>query len=226
MGMIGRLIKWGLPLGIAVLALTVVAVLYMSDANLRLYGKGRGLEAPVDAILVLGGGVDGDGVLGFSSRRRVAVAAALLQTGRTRHLIFSGGPEWMHPDSTAAALMRNYAIALGAPPELLFTEDRSVSTFENLRFGFALAERQGFADTALLTDAFHLERARWLAGYFGHPDAGLVAAPGLQLDDPANRTWNIVREALAWWLNLAKVGGWELLAAAGMDADARQELIR
>jgi uncharacterized SAM-binding protein YcdF (DUF218 family) len=226
MGVIGRLIKSGLRLGIAVLALTVVAVLYMSDKNLRLYGQGRGLDAPVDAILVLGGRIDADGVPGYSSRRRVAVAVALLQTGQARHLIFSGGPEWMRPYFTAAALMRNHAITLGAPPELLFTEDRSVSTFENLRFGFALAERQGFANPALLTDAFHLERARRLAGYFGHPDARLVAAPGLELDGPADRVWSIVREALAWWLNLAKVGGWEVLAAAGMDADARRELIR
>ncbi len=226
MGVIGRLIKWELRLGIAVLALTVGAVLYFSDANLRLYGQGRGLDAPVDAILVLGGGIDGDGVLGYSSRRRVAVAVTLLQTGQARHLIFSGVPEWMHPDFTGAALMRNHAIALGAPSALLFTEDHSVSTFENLRFGFAVAEQQGFAKPALLTDAFHLERTRRLAGYFGHPNARLVAAPGLELDGHADRVWSIVREALAWWLNLAKVGGWEVLAAAGMDADARRELIR
>jgi uncharacterized SAM-binding protein YcdF (DUF218 family) len=122
--------------------------------------------------------------------------------------------------------MRNHAIALGAPAEVLFMEDRSVSTFENLRFGFALAEQQGFTDPALLTDAFHLERARRLAGYFGHPDARLVAASGLELDGIDNRVWSILREAMAWWLNLAKVGGWELLAAAGIDTDARRELIR
>jgi uncharacterized SAM-binding protein YcdF (DUF218 family) len=226
MGMIGGLLKWGLRLAIAALALTAGAVLYFSDANLRLYGQGRGLEAPVDAILVLGGGIDGDGVPSYSSRRRVAMAVALLRAGRARNLIFSGGPEWARPEGTAAALMRNHAIALGAPAEVLFMEDRSVSTFENLRFGFALAEQQGFTDPALLTDAFHLERARRLAGYFGHPDARLVAASGLELDGIDNRVWSILREAMAWWLNLAKVGGWELLAAAGIDTDARRELIR
>jgi uncharacterized SAM-binding protein YcdF (DUF218 family) len=226
MGMIGGLLKWGLRLAIAALALTAGAVLYFSDANLRLYGQGRGLEAPVDAILVLGGGIDGDGVPSYSSRRRVAMAVALLRAGRARNLIFSGGPEWARPEGTAAAQMRNHAIALGAPAEVLFMEDRSVSTFENLRFGFALAEQQGFTDPALLTDAFHLERARRLAGYFGHPDARLVAASGLELDGIDNRVWSILREAMAWWLNLAKVGGWELLAAAGIDTDARRELIR
>ena len=40
------------------------------------------------------------------------------------------------------------------------------------------------------------------------------------------RVWSIVREAMAWWFNLVKVGGWEVLGAAGMDVHARRELIR
>ena len=233
MGVIGRtygsvlvVFRWCFGGALVVLIATIGAVLYFSDANLRLYGQGRALAAPVDAILVLGGGIDGDGVLGYSSRRRVGVAVALLKAGRTRNLIFSGGPDWMHPDFTAAGLMRAHAIALGAAPDALLTEARSSSTFENLRLGFALAEQRGFENLAILTDAFHLERARALSGYFGHPDVALVAAPGLEYDGIANRVWSILREALAWWLNLAKVGGWEVLAAAGMDVDARRELIR
>jgi len=100
------------------------------------------------------------------------------------------------------------------------------SSFNSLRFGFGVAEQQGFADLALLTDAYHLERARRLAGYFGHPDVRLVATSGLARAGVPDRVWSIVREAMAWWLNLAKVGGWEVLAAIGMDADARQNLIR
>ena len=224
--MIGRLLKSALLLAVMVLGLTIGAVLYYSEVNLRHYGEGRGLASPVDAILVLGGGVDGDGALGYSSRRRVALAVALLKAEKTRNLIFSGGPGWKHPDLTAAALMRKYAIELGVPSERLLTEDHAISTFENLRFGFELAERQGFADAALLTDAYHLERARWLARYFGHPEVGLVAARGLEQAGAPDRVWSIVREALAWWFNLAKVAGWEILAETGMDADARQELIR
>jgi uncharacterized SAM-binding protein YcdF (DUF218 family) len=224
--MIGRLVKWGFRLGLAVLLLTAGAVLFLSDRNFKLYGEGRGLEAPVDAILVLGGGIDGDWVLGYSSRRRVAVAVDLLKAGRAQYLIFSGGPGGIHPDFSAAGLMRGHAIKLGAPQEALLTESRSLSTFENLRFGFALAESNGFANPAILTDAFHLERTRRLASYLGHPDAGLIAVPGLEYDGDANRVWSILREALAWWLNLAKVGAWEVMDAAGLNVNTRQELIK
>jgi uncharacterized SAM-binding protein YcdF (DUF218 family) len=224
MGVIGRLIKWAFRLGVVVVALTVGVVLYLSDTNLQTHG--RGPDAPVEAILVLGGGVDGDGVLGYSSRRRVVVAVAMLKGGQAQSLIFTGGPGWMTPGYTAAQLMQKHAISLGAAPDVLLTENRSTTTFENLRFGFALADKEGFTDLAILTDAFHLERAYWLAGYFGHQDIDLVAVRGLEYDGHANRVWSILREALAWWYNLAKVGGWEALSAAGMDVDAREELIK
>jgi uncharacterized SAM-binding protein YcdF (DUF218 family) len=224
--MIGSLVKWALRIGIAVLVLTIGAVMFLSDSNLRRYGDGRALTAPVDAILVLGGGVDGDGVLGFSSRRRVRVAVALLAAGQTRYLIFSGGPDRKNPEDTAAGLMQAHALSLGAPPEALLSEIRAISTFENLQFGFAMAEQKGLERLAILTDAFHLERARWLARYFGQPDVALIAVRGLEADGIANRAWSILREALAWWLNLAKVAGWQILTMAGMDEDARRELIR
>ena len=224
MGVTGRLVKWTFRLGVVVVVVTIGAVLYMSDANLQTHGPGP--DGPVEAILVLGGGVDGDGVIGYSSRRRVAVAVAMLKAGKAQYLIFTGGPGWMTPGYTSAQLMQKHAISLGASPEALLTENNSISTFENLRFGFTLASQKGFTDLAILTDAFHLERAYWLAGYFGHRDIGLVAVRGLEYDGDANRVWSILREALAWWFNLAKVGGWEVLSAAGVDAETSQELIK
>ena len=225
MGVIRRLVKWTAGLGIALLAVMVAAVLYASDSNMRHYGNGRDLALPVDAIVVLGSGVDGDGVLRYSSRRRVAAAVDLLKAGETRSLILSGGTVYtgMPP---IANLMRDHAIALGAPPEALLLEPRSRTTFENLRFSFALAEQKGLQRLAIATDAFHLERAEWLAGYFGRPGIGLVAMPGLERELGVVQVRMILRETAAWWFNLGKVIAWEALADAGLDVDARQEWIR
>ncbi len=220
------MLRWCLGSFLVVLILTIGAVMYFSWANLRDYGAGRVFEAPVDAIVVLGGGVDGDGVLGYSSRRRVRGAVRLLLAGQARYLIFTGGPEWKPQNFTVAGLMRAHALVLGAPPEALLTESRSFSTFGDLRLGFALAKRRGFENLAILTDAFHLERARHLSSYFGQPDVVLVAVAGLEYDGDPNRVWSIVREAMAWWFNLAKVSAREFLAVVGVDVDARRELIR
>ncbi len=226
MGVSRRLARWALRLGLGTLAVTVMAVMYFSHANLGKYGEGRALETPVDVVLVLGGGVDGDGVLGYSSRRRVAEAVAMLVRGRTRYVLFSGGDGSYHREIPAADLMRSHAIGLGAPAEALIVEPAAASTFENLRFGLQIARERGFKRIAILTDAFHLERARWLARYLGAGDAVPVAVAGLDRDSLGDRTWSILREALAWWLNLAKVAGWEALSLAGIGDEARGALIR
>ncbi len=226
MGVIGRLLRLGVGLVVIVLALTIAAVLYVSDRNLRLHGEGRSLEAPVDAVVVLGGGVDPDGVLRYSSRRRVAGGVSLLEAGLADRLILSGGPVHIPGIPPGGRLMRRHAAALGASPESLVTERRSGSTFENLRFSLKIADEMELERLAILTDAFHLERARWLAAYFGHDDPGLVAVPGMEKEGWHERTWYIVREAMAWWYNLAKVAGWEILAAAGLDAEEREAWVR
>ena len=223
MGVIRWLLRWGLRAGVVVLGLTIAAVLYISNENLHRYG---GLPEPVDAIVVLGGGVDADGVPSFSTRRRVLGAVRLLNDGQAKALILTGGPEG-HPEGLRAAdLMQAHALSLGAPAEALILEPRAVSTFENLRFSFAVAEQQGLDRLAILTDAFHLERARHLAAYFGRPDVVPIAVEGLRADSMPHRVWSIVREALAWWLNLAKVGAWEAMAWAGIADQTRAELVR
>jgi uncharacterized SAM-binding protein YcdF (DUF218 family) len=122
--------------------------------------------------------------------------------------------------------MRDFALSIGAPPERLIVEPRARTTFENLRFGFAVARDRNLRTLALATDAYHLERARRLAAFLGRPDVGLIGIDGLRHDSLGNRVWYVLREALAWWYNLGKVAAWEALAAAGLDPDERADLIR
>lgn len=227
---VGRMIpRWvGRVAAIAVLAwgATCTAVVGAAWHAWERHGAGRSLGEPVDAALVLGGGFDGDGVIGYSTRRRVAAAVEALQAGQVRHLIFSGAPMGSTGEVPAALLMANYARRLGAPEGSLLLEPQATTTFENLRFGLAMAKERGFESIAVLTDSFHLPRAAALARYFGAVDIPRIAAAGLASDSPGNRVFSILREGLAWWYNLYKVVGWEVLALLGLDAEERRELIR
>lgn len=225
MGVIWRTARRMLYLGLILWGATVVAVLLFSVHAWNKHGLGRGMEQPADAALVLGGGVDGDGMIAYSSRRRVATAALALAEGRVGRLIFSGGAGANNPRSPADR-MADYAESLGVDPGRISIERRARSTFENLRFGFALAEEQGFDRLAIVTDSYHLVRAQALAGYFGRPGIDLIAAPGLVADSYGNRVGAILRESLAWWYNLYKVAGWELLGVLGWDEAERTEWIR
>ena len=226
MGVAARLAKRAVALGLAVLGLTIAAVVFVSDRNLETHGQGRTIESPVDAIVVLGGGLWKPGSLNGSSQRRVETAVDLLKRGKTHKLILSGGGTIGTEPARNAELMRAYAIELGAEADSLIIEPRSVSTFENLRFSFALAESRGLEHLGILTDAFHLERARHLAGYLGRADVELVAVAGADQLRYEIYTQNIVREALAWWFNLGKVVAWEALGAAGVPVETRGEWIR
>lgn len=226
MGVSWRWLRRLLLLGLAVWALTVAAVLWLSDRALDRHADGRALPAPVDAAIVLGGGIDGDGVLSYSSRRRVQSAVRAMQAGRAERLIFSGQPPNPSATFSMGGAMRDYAAELGAPDERLLVEDRAASTFENLRFSFAMAEHMGLERLAIATDAYHLPRAHALARYFGRDQIGLIAAEGLEYDDDGARVWAITREALAWWYNLWKVALWEAMEALGLDEAARADVIR
>ncbi len=225
MGVI-RLLRRLLRLGIFVLALTIAAVLY-AEHRIRHDGAlAEALPEPVDAAIVLGAGVDGDGRLGYDSRRRVAGGVALLADGRAAILIFSGGVGGNHPTTPAAVLMRDHAVELGADRARLMVEPRAVSTFENLRFSFAIAREQGFERLAIVSDPGHLARAAALASFWGKPGLPLVAVPGTERGWWPIRGVFAVREALAWWFNLGKVAGWEAFGLIGMPEARREELIR
>lgn len=227
--MIEVILRWtvrAVVIGLLVWIATCLAVLALGRAAWDQHGAGRSLGKTVDAAIVLGGGFDGDGTIGYSTRRRVAAAVEALQGGRVRHLIFSGAPMGRTEDVTAARLMADHARQLGAPPGSLFLEPRATTTFENLRFGLALARDHGFESVAIVTDSFHLPRAAALAAYFGAADIGQIAAPGLEFDSPGNRLFSILREGLAWWYNLYKVIGWEALSLLALDPAERQDLIR
>jgi len=226
MGVIGRLIGRALVLGLAVLALTLAAVLFTTHQYRAAHMMGAGLDAPVEAIIVLGGGVEGDGRLDFGSRRRVEGAVRLLEAGRAETLIFSGGLGKYHPTTPAASLMRDFAARLGAPRDRLLIEPRAISTFENLRFAFDMAETRRLGALALLSDGYHLPRAAALARYWGRPDIALIAVPGAETQWWPIRAVHLTREALAWWLNLGKVVAWEALGLIGMDEAERADLIR
>lgn len=222
-------IRWArrlFRLGAALFLITLAAVIYLDQRTAVEALGGAEIAEPVDAAIVLGAGVSGDGRLHYSSRRRVEGAVKLLESGKAGHLIFSGGLGPTHPTTSAGTLMRDFAVALGADPARLTVEPRAVSTFENIRFSFTIAEEQGFGTLALVSDPYHLARASQLAAFFGRPGLPVSAVYGFETTWWPHRAVHYTREALAWWLNIGKVAGWEALALIGISLDDRAGYIR
>lgn len=136
------------------------------------------LPAKVDAIVVLGGGLEGryEGVRMLPDLQdagdRVWQGARLFKQGVAERVVLSGGQFEVDPRREAEAFgMQLFMRDLGVPDEALLIEGYSRTTFENaLRTRQILGEQA--TKIALVTSAFHMGRSvLWFekAGFTVYP---------------------------------------------------------
>ncbi|HEX4856511.1 MAG TPA: YdcF family protein, partial [Limnobacter sp.] len=145
------------------------------EASRPLPGGGAG---KVDAIVVLGGGLEGR-FQGYrtlpdlnDSADRLWLGAQLYKQDISRRMVLSGGLFEADPRLEAEARgMKKFMMDMGVPEEVLLIEDRSRTTLEN-----ALRTREMLGiqapRIALVTSAFHMGRSvMWFerAGFTVYP---------------------------------------------------------
>jgi len=132
-------------------------------------------DAAAQAIVVLGGGLTRDqaGVIIPNSYTQLRLLQAVSQHRATGLPIFLTGVE--------APYMQKFLQLHGESAQWL--EARSMNTCENARFSALLLQALGGAPRVeLVTDAWHIPRARWL---FAMNGIETVAVPALLPGDPA-----------------------------------------
>ena len=148
-------------------------------------GEADNSAVPVDAVIVLGAGVNGE-TPSAALRSRIDAAAAYLETHPGVPVVLSGGQGPGERISEAEAMYRALRTEDGAENARYLLEDRSTSTAENFKFSKALLAEGGLdTDTAVIavvTNDFHCFRAHMIA-----------RRQGLRIVDvPAELPW--------WWL--------------------------
>ncbi|MDG4650314.1 YdcF family protein [Roseibacterium sp. SDUM158017] len=113
------------------------------------------------AILVLGAAVLPGGAPSAALSRRTRHAAALWRAGRAEAIVACGGVG-RHPPAEAE-VMRRILIAEGVPPGVILCEVASTSTAGNIRLALPILDGLGIASVLIVSDAWHLPRARLLA---------------------------------------------------------------
>lgn len=133
---------------------------------------GSSALGPAEAIVVLGGGVMPDGVLSNSSMRRALHGILLHRKGLAPMLVFFGP---MGDGGPAEADVRaELARELGVTPGVILTAADAWTTREEALRGGALLQAKGVRRILLVTDAYHMRRARTL---FEQAGFEVVAAP-------------------------------------------------
>ena len=110
-------------------------------------------------------------------------------------IVVSGG-QGNDEHQSEAQCMYDYLTDHGVDSDQILLEDQSHNTWENIRFTKALLEREGIDTSQMLvvSNGFHLTRARMLAGRFGYGEISTLAAPSSHLP---SRLYMYIREPLA-----------------------------
>ena len=125
-------------------------------------------ERNKEYLIILGCGIRKDGTPTPLLRGRIDRALAfaekqLRETGKELTFVASGGkgPNECVPESEA---IRNYLLEKGVPAERILTEDRSSSTYENMRFSKKVIEADGKGGKiAFATTNYHVFRSGLMA---------------------------------------------------------------
>lgn len=118
----------------------------------KIYGHNI-TKAPFDAIIITGVPYDGKSWQEVMMLR-VYWAKYLYENGYTRHIIFSGSA--VYTPYLESEVMRLYALRLGIPDEVIFTESQAEHSVENVYYSLLLGYDQGFENMALATDPYQL----------------------------------------------------------------------
>lgn len=149
-------------------------------------------ERPV--AVVLGAAVWAGGQPSPTLRRRAEAGARLWLEGRVRLVLACGGVGRHGPSE--AEVIRDLCVAMGVPAEAVLLEAASTTTEENLRYALPLLETSGARRVVIVTDRFHLPRARMVARRMGLTAEG--AYPPVPGPVTARRVWLWLREVGAY----------------------------
>jgi SanA protein len=201
-GKIGRMLKRIEDAGLtlrqmftrALLALVILCLLILAFTNivvvadLPIYQNPSTAEQSVEkpsgnrTIIVLGAGVwrnEPSGML----KCRINKAIALYARERGHKLLLSGDGTDHHYRETNA--MQEYATINGVHPDDIVTDALGFSTYDSLR---RAAEVFGIQDAIIVSQAFHLKRAVWLAHSFA------IQANGIACDSNSSALYYQLRE--------------------------------
>ena len=142
-------------------------------------------------VIVLGAHVFSNRLSG-TLYNRVKAAADFLHEHPDVKCITTGGQGW-NESRTEGMVAKEALIEMGITEERIYAEEKSATTWENLRYAKEILQKENLGTTVILsTQSFH----QWRAGRMAERQ-GLTAYPLIAADRPGTKFRHTVREGLA-----------------------------
>ena len=145
--------------------------------------------------LVLGNTVEVDGNVSTRLQARLDKALAFRHLGYLDSVIVSGGIDAAGHDEAAA--MRDYLVAHGVPEDKVIVDNRGINTYESARHAVTLMRENHWSGVCVVTQYFHVPRARLALGHFGADEISSGSARVFAWRD----VYSVAREVVgyAWY---------------------------
>lgn len=162
-----------------------------------MYGSYNHITGDPQVMVILGCRVMPGGEPSMLLQDRLETALDYLEEDSDILVVVSGGQGSNEPVSEAAC-MAGWLEERGISEDRIFQEDQSSNTKKNLIFSKDLLAREGIdvgeTDVLVVSNGFHLTRARMLAERFGYGEVSTLAAPSSHIP---SRIQMYIREPLA-----------------------------
>ena len=152
---------------------------------LMIYGNTGKPDYNEDVVIVMGAGIIGERIT-IPLAHRLNTALEYLERNPNAVAIVCGGLG-DRATITEAEAMKRYLVARGIEPERILKEDKSTTSFENLKFAKEILDKHfpnGFR-AVLVTSDFHIFRTNYVASRVGI-EANRLGAPTQLLSVPTN----------------------------------------
>ncbi|GAB0170348.1 YdcF family protein [Lysinibacillus sp. CTST325] len=155
--------KWVIRLGVVLLAICIAVYIWLGEEMKQ--GAQPAANGTATYMIVLGAKVKTGGIPSLSLKNRLEEAVKYLNKYPDVKVIVSGG-QGADEDRTEASVMFKYLQDKGIDTNRILVEDQSTSTYENLLFSKELLPK-GTKKITILSNDFHLQRAKYLAESLG-----------------------------------------------------------
>jgi uncharacterized SAM-binding protein YcdF (DUF218 family) len=172
-----------------------------------------------DVLVVLGGGMRANGLLGLSTSERLDLAKDLYRR-KKRPIVLADGLRY--GGRTGAEIMRHALMTSGIPVCDLLLEDASIDTATELQHVLLVMERLGLVEPVFCTSPYHTRRVRFLFRQLASHRFHLAPMPTSELYNGAllRRMMLVIRETAA----LARMRWRRMLAARRWTSALRATL--
>lgn len=162
--MLARL--WGkIPGRVLIIAAAIflaAGFIYVGILSVKMYKAQKNAPQDTELIVVLGCQVRGERPSRML-RRRLDVAYDAMEKHPNAICVVSGG-QGSGENISEAEAMKRYLVEKGADESRIIMENKSTSTFENIKFTFEITDKLGCGrDITIVTDGFHQYRASLIA---------------------------------------------------------------